>query len=395
MVAGQGGEVMERSHVDLLAPSRDDIIARLTPRHWHDGPSVWVALAIVAWLPLLCLSLVAGTALGSTVARSFLADVSMYARYLVALPLFLGAEMVIRQRLESVVVYFKKSEILTDSDRQRFVAEARRLSRRCDAAAAEIILIVLAYLGAVFLAAMSMREGVPTWFDNGSGTLRGISPAGWWHTVISQPIWIFLLLRWGWRLLLWWRFLAGMAGLDLRLLTTHPDRAGGLGILEMGQKSFVYLTVGTSSILAGNLAIIMRSEGVTLAMAMPTVAVHVLICVLVIVGPLFHFTGPLRRAKRRGLVEYGELGDELFRAFEERWTPMSGRDQRSLLGKADPSSLADYGYAYEVASTMRLIPFSRQGAVFVAAMALAPFSPLLLINHSVTEILQRLLGIVG
>mgnify|MGYP001827223725 CR=1 FL=1 len=133
----------------------------------------------------------------------------------------------------------------------------------------------------------------------------------------------------------------------------------------------------------------------TLRGATPIVVAYVLISALFIVGPVFSFTALLIRAKRRGVVEYGDLGDELFREFDEKWLPQSGRAQRELLGNSDPSSLADFGSAYEVVSAMRSVPFDRSSLLVVIGITLAPFVPLLLVNYSVSEILQRLIGVVG
>jgi hypothetical protein len=186
-----------------------------------------------------------------------------------------------------------------------------------------------------------------------------------------------------------------LARLDPWLVPSHPDRVGGLGILEMGQKSFGTFVLGISTILAANLGDDIVSGAVTLRGSIPTIAVYCLICLVVVTGPLFAFVPNLLRAKRRGLVEYGDLGDELFRAFDEKWTPLQGTEQQALLGGADPSSLADYGYAYEVVGAMRIVPISRNGVLFVLTMALLPFLPLLLIKYSIMEIIQQLTGILG
>ncbi len=70
-------------------------------------------------------------------------------------------------------------------------------------------------------------------------------------------------------------------------------------------------------------------------------------------------------------------------------------EQRSLLGDTDPSSLADYGYAYEVVSEMQVVPVSRRSLVQVAAVTLVPLTTLLLLQYSVREIFLRLLGALG
>ena len=97
------------------------------------------------------------------------------------------------------------------------------------------------------------------------------------------------------------------------------------------------------------------------------VVVYTLFWVGVTVAPLLHFTPLLLRAKRRGLVAYGQLGDALFRAFDEKWTTPDTSGQQRLLGNPDPSSLADYGYAYEVVAGMRAVPIGLSGRPAVSS----------------------------
>ena len=55
-----------------------------------------ILLPLLAWLPLLVLSALEGQALGGHVAVPFLLDVEAHARFLVALPLLIVAELVVR-----------------------------------------------------------------------------------------------------------------------------------------------------------------------------------------------------------------------------------------------------------------------------------------------------------
>ena len=60
-------------------------------------------VSLLAWLPLLVLSVVEGQALGGNVAVPFLLDVEAHVRFLVALPLLIVAELVVHQRMRFVV----------------------------------------------------------------------------------------------------------------------------------------------------------------------------------------------------------------------------------------------------------------------------------------------------
>ena len=155
------------------------------------------------------------------------------------------------------------------------------------------------------------------------------------------------------------------------------------------------LLFAISAVVSAGLADVKYREDFSLMSAMPTIVVYVTICLLSIVGPLAVFSGKLSRAKHWGLVKYGILGDELFGAFGRKWLDKSDEEQQQLLGNVDPSSLADYGYAYEVVTQMRIIPFSRRYALALVAMSLAPFAPLLLMEQSVADILRSVLGVLG
>ena len=60
-------------------------------------------LALVAWVPLLVLSIIDGKAAGSAVKVPFLYDIDVHVRFLVALPLLIVAELIVHQRMRAVV----------------------------------------------------------------------------------------------------------------------------------------------------------------------------------------------------------------------------------------------------------------------------------------------------
>jgi hypothetical protein len=183
---------------------------------------------------------------------------------------------------------------------------------------ADIIFLIVAYLYAWKIGSMDVHDSFETWFAYDRGNGEQMTMTGWWYSFIGLPLYQFVFFRWIWRVILWWRFLWQFSRLNLRLLPTHPDRAGGLGILEMGQSSFVFLVFPMSAILAANLADEKIREVLTLASFTPTIAVYLVLSLLFVVGPLLIFASKLIRAKRRGLVEYGDLADVLFGAFQEK-----------------------------------------------------------------------------
>ena len=82
---------------------------------------VWrrvIALALITWLPLLALSIAEGHAWGDSVKVPFLFDVDVHARFLLALPLLIVAELVVHQRMRLVVGTFVKRGLVPDDGAQ-------------------------------------------------------------------------------------------------------------------------------------------------------------------------------------------------------------------------------------------------------------------------------------
>src|SRR5262245_32914289 len=95
-------------------------------------------LCAIAWLPLLVLSALEGTAWGHAVKVPFLLDVEVYARFLVALPLLVAAELIIHARMRTVVREFLDRDLIPDAARQKFDAAIASALRLRNSAIAEV-----------------------------------------------------------------------------------------------------------------------------------------------------------------------------------------------------------------------------------------------------------------
>src|SRR5262245_55263971 len=72
------------------------LASRTTPR--------LIGLAmLIAWLPLLLLSLLGGVAFGDKVTITFLSDYAAHGRYLLALPIVLSMDLVVAHRMSLAV----------------------------------------------------------------------------------------------------------------------------------------------------------------------------------------------------------------------------------------------------------------------------------------------------
>jgi len=77
-----------------------------------------IVITLFAWLPLLVLSLLEGHAWREDMVMPFLFDVDVQVRFLVALPLFVLAELVVHRDMRPVVRQFTERGLVTDEIRR-------------------------------------------------------------------------------------------------------------------------------------------------------------------------------------------------------------------------------------------------------------------------------------
>jgi hypothetical protein len=153
-----------------------------------------IALALITWLPLLALSIAEGHAWGASVKVPFLFDVDVHARFLIALPLLIVAELVVHQRMRLVVGTFVKRSLLPDEARGKFDAAIAAAMRLRNSVLAEVLLIALVYgLGVLFIWRRHAAMDLPTWY--GMTVIGKLQPtlAGWWFGCVSLPLIQFIL----------------------------------------------------------------------------------------------------------------------------------------------------------------------------------------------------------
>lgn len=186
-------------------------------------------------------------------------------------------------------------------------------------------------------------------------------------------------------------FLWRLSRLDLQLIPTHPDLAGGLGPAGGAQsyRGFGILSFAASAILAGNFAEQMLFARMPLQQLMLPVVGLALINVLVFLGPLGFFGPRLFALKRRGLREYGGFAVGYTRSFDSKWIQSSLPRDEPLLGTPDLQSLADLDNSFAVIERMRLVPFGRSHVTLILAATLAPMLPLLLLVFPLEQLVAN------
>jgi hypothetical protein len=354
-----------------------------------------LVVSLFAWLPLLALSALQGNLLAGGAAVPFLADISVHVRFLVAIPLLILAELVVHQRMRPLVSQFLAEDLIPETGRTRFDAAIASVFRLRNSVFAEVLLIVLVYgFGVMFLWRHYMVLDTTTWYATPSAGGSTLSLAGMWYGFVSLPIFQFLVARWFFRLLIWARFLWQVSRIELRLVPTHPDRAGGLGFLSKSLAALMPLAAAFGAVLAGPLADRIFHAGAKLPEFKIQIAAAVIVLVCLFAGPLLVFAPRIAQAKRKGFLEYGALAERYVREFDVKWLRGGAPADEALVGSGDIQSLADMANSFEVVKTMRIAPVAMQDIVRLAVAVLVPIAPLLLTVMPLEQLLKLAVGLL-
>ena len=354
-----------------------------------------IVIALIGWLPLLILAAVQGHLWGNSVAVPFLFDLEVHIRFLIAVPLFIIAELVVHQRLNPIAKAFLDRNLIPDDDLPRFDRAMTSAYRLRNSVIAEVLLIVIVYgVGVSVIWRQFTSLSADTWFAPASSMGSKLSWAGVWYSYLSLPIFQFLLLRWYFRILIWARFLWHVSRIKLALMPTHPDRVGGLGFLSNTVYAFSVLVVAHGVMVSCQIANRVFFLGAKLPEFEAEIAMVAIFLLCVIFGPLLVFVPQLAQAKRTGLREYGTLAETYVREFDKKWVRGARSGDEVLIGSADIQSLADLANSFEVVRSMRLVLVNRDAILQLAAALLLPLLPLVLTIMPLKELLTRLAGII-
>lgn len=348
-----------------------------------------VLAALIAWAPLLIFTANEGLALGSKVQIPFLLDLVQHARFLVALPCTIALGKLVNPRLRSVVNNFLRTGIVSSKDFDRFKNIIVRASALTSSIVAELVILILVYFYMSLRLHREVSAGISSWNHLRNGTLIYETAADWWFRWVSMPLLLFSAFLWVWRLGVWAYLLFQISRLELRLVATHPDGAGGLSFVQVGMRRFSVLVFAISSILCASIGEEILFNGASLRSYELELVLFFLICLVVILAPLMVFTPILIRSKLHYWGRYGPLASSYVRAFDEKWASPAGYARQDLLGSPDIQSLADLRHSYAGISQMRtLLPTRTTIGIFAIAYIL-PALPLLTTVISLRRVLTE------
>jgi hypothetical protein len=345
-------------------------------------------VGIIAWVPLVLLSAVEGLALGPDPRQSMLLDIAAHARYLIALPLLVIAEAVCLPALAAIGRHFSDMGLIPPANRPRYEYLVDSTRRLLASPLTDFGILLLAYILTLGLGPSLYPQGVSTWVAPLSGGAHHLSLAGWWRAIVSQPLFLMLILGWLLRIALWARFLRGVARLDLALIPAHPDLAGGLGFAGTSIRAFLLLATALSTPIAGTVAQGIVYGGRSLEDFKFVIAGIVIVEMVLFIGPLFLLGSALLRARTRGIFQYGTLAEAVGQQFESRWLSSPGGVNAEALSAPDFSATTDLYSITANAFNMGLVPLKLAQVVPLVVAVLLPFVPVVLVALPMNEILS-------
>lgn len=348
-----------------------------------------ILYALLAWLPLVAASWLAGTAVapGSQASESLLGHFGIHIRCLIAIPLLVLAEGLAQKNLLLCLREFKRSGLVDEELAPRFdevIAGVIRLKKRV------FPWIVIGTVAVAWTAAFLVSPNPDEVRWAGPRT-EGMAFGAWWFLLVTRPIFSVLLLAWVWRLTLVGILLMRIARLPLKLVVMHPDRSGGLGFLDRLPVVYAPFLLSVSAVMAGAWAHTVFYHGVTVPSLYAQVATLLLILILIGLAPLLVFSPMLARAKRQALLDYGVLLAQHGRLVDARWIHNEKGADNPMLDAPELGPVADVHAMYQAVAAMRSAVISKSILLKIALPAALPLLVLIATQWPLKSTLSKLL----
>lgn len=352
-----------------------------------------ITISLFAWLPILILAIISGTAFSGS-KLPFIYDIETHARFLLSLSLLIAAEVVVHKRFRIIVGQFIHRDIIAPEDHDRFHKIIDSAMSLRNSIFMEVALIILVFTLGQWIRTDYLTISIPTWYAMPLAGHMQFTLPGYWYAFVSLPVYQFILLRWYYRLFIWYRFLWQISRMPLQLNSLHPDKMGGLGFLTNGIYALEPLLMAHSVLVAGFITNRIWHTGAALIDFKLDLLGLAFFLTLLVLTPLFFFVVPLNKSKRSGTLKYGIVASRYVNAFRSKWINDQHYQNETLLGAGDIQSLADLSNSFQVSQDMRVFPFTGRNILQMLAVIAIPLLPLLLTMFNVEEILKLLLRII-
>lgn len=350
-----------------------------------------VVLALLAWLtPAL---LVVAQSLGDShySGWAFFADWTVHSRFLIAIAVMIATERYADGRLVELTRHFRKARILADEDYSTFQAALAAADRRSSSAWAEALILVLALAWSSIMVPLVVELAGSSWEGVWVNGQVELSWAGEAARFLSNPLFLFLVLRWLWWFVVWTVLLYRISRLQLQLAPLHPDHAAGLGFMALYPGIFSGLAFALSCVIASSMVKDLAVQQHAQNVVWLAIAVWLAFNLILFIGPLLVFSYPLYIRRERALIEYGRLANQHHLAFHQKWIGEARRGEE-LMGSSDLSSITGLNACIKSVEEIRIIPVDRTAVLQLLAAAGIPMLAVVATQVPLAEIVKWFIG---
>jgi hypothetical protein len=331
-----------------------------------------LGLALLTWLPIAVWAMATGR-LGSPddPDESLLRHYGVHVRCLLVIPLLILAEPMLHGAARAIAARLSATAA-TPEARAAFDAAGRAVVRLRDATLPWLLLLGAAI--AWSLADDPRAHGdAMAWAIDGDGSLGF---GGWWFAYVVRPVFLALLLAWAWRIALLSLWMGRVGRIDLTLVPTHPDRAGGVAIVEKLPGAFALVSLALSAMLASRWAHEILHHGANLADYRQVAIAFAVLWSLLLLLPLLAFAPALGRTRKAAILAYSALVGRQGGLVHQRWIEGRQVAPEPILEAPEIGPVADAAAMYEAVVMMRRVPI---GKVSVIGILLPVALPLVVV----------------
>ncbi len=348
-------------------------------------------LALLAWLPPALLAIVQSLIDGSYQGWGYFTDLTVPARYLIAIWAMIATERYADGRFKILGRQFREAGLLSRDSLPRYEAILAIADRRSSSWIAEAIMLAPALvISGSTIHLVVMLTGA-SWEGSLVGGRVELSWAGAAARYVSNPLFLFLVLRWGWWFLVWAALLFRISRLPLQLIPTHPDRAAGLGFLLIYPSVFTGFSFALSCVISAAILKDLAVEQRPNEIVWFTVAGWLALNLMVFLGPLLVFAVPLHAARERALIEYGRMATRQHVATHRKWTGKTADDEGEA-GVSGLPSTAELNTNIQAIREMGYTPINRAAVTQIIVAAGLPLVAVVFTLVPLDDLLKWALG---
>jgi hypothetical protein len=345
-----------------------------------------LGLALLTWLPIAAWALATGR-LGSPddPGESLLRHYGVHVRCLLVIPLLILAEPMLHGAARAIAARLAATAA-TPEARTAFDAAGQTVVRLRDATLPWVLLLGVAI--AWSLADDPRLHGdAMAWALDAEGRLGF---GGAWFAYVVRPVFLALLMAWLWRIVLLslWMGLVGRIGLTL--VPTHPDRVGGVALIEKLPGALALVSMALSAMLASRWAHEILHHGASLAAYRHAVIVFVVVWALLLLLPLLAFAPALGRTRKQAILAYSALVGRQGELVHQRWIDGRQATNEPILEAPEIGPVADAAAMYDAVVKMRRVPIGKASVIGILLPLALPLLVVAALQVPLKDLLLKL-----